>query len=50
VVADVIGHQRDALLGIQIDHTNTERAEPIEPARKIVAFADDQGAETELPN
>src|ERR1019366_5200550 len=48
--ADVAGEQRRAFLGIEIDHAHADRAQPVEAALKIPAFADHQRAEAELPD
>src|SRR5580698_701125 len=48
VRANVIREERRAFAGIQVNHVDADRAQPVHTALKIAALADDHGAEAKL--
>ena len=50
IFLDVIGEERDAFLGIEIDDFKAEGAEPFDTALESAAFADDDASKIKLPD
>src|ERR1700689_5605792 len=48
VRANVICEERRTFGGIQINHIDAERTQPVRASLKVAAFADNDGAETKL--
>jgi len=48
VCANVIREERRAFAGIQVNHVDADRAQPVHTALKIAAFADNHSAEAKL--
>src|SRR5271156_4513584 len=47
---DIFAQQGRAFLGIEVDDLNRERTQPLNPALKVPALADDQRTKAELPH